>query len=130
MMVGVALGQTVNPITWPEAVAASLVVVSVVLAFNAIRSFGSLRGLARTAGAVSYPLYLLHQLAGYVLIAQFMWLGAPPWAAIGLAIAIVVSVAYLVAVFAEPWLAKRLRWILNAGVDWLRKLRRKVVATT
>ena len=54
-----------------------LVIVGIVLAFNAVKSLGPMRGIARMSGAMSYPLYLVHQLAGYVIIAQLIWAGVP-----------------------------------------------------
>jgi peptidoglycan/LPS O-acetylase OafA/YrhL len=46
-------------------------------------------------GAISYPLYLIHQYVGYVLIDQFAGLGLPLIAASGLALLCVVALAHV-----------------------------------
>lgn len=128
MMFDVARGEAPNPIYWPEAIATTLVILAVILAFNAVKSLGPLRGMARMGGAMSYPLYLVHQLVGYVLIAQMIWAGVPPWAAVVLAIVGVLGIAYGVAAFIEPWLAKRAKMALTTGLSLVSGARAKVAA--
>lgn len=127
MMADVARGQAPNPIYWPEAIATTIVIVGIVLAFNAVKSFGPMRGIARMSGAMSYPLYLVHQLAGYVIIAQLIWAGVPPLAAVVLAVVGVLGIAYGVAAFVEPWLARRTKMVLTTGLALLTGSRAKAV---
>lgn len=59
-------------------------------------------GLARAIGLMTYPLYLLHQVAGAVLIGMLARSGVPLVAAIALTIAVMLVSAWMVARHAEP----------------------------
>lgn len=59
-------------------------------------------GTARTVGLMTYPLYLLHQDAGAVLIARLLRADLPLWAAEAATIGVMIALAWAVAVHAEP----------------------------
>jgi peptidoglycan/LPS O-acetylase OafA/YrhL len=61
-------------------------------------------GVARTVGLMTYPLYLLHQDAGAVLLSTFAGAGVPPRLAAGLSAAVILTIAWLVALSLEPML--------------------------
>lgn len=58
--------------------------------------------LARDAGAVSYPLYLLHQAMGYRAIAGMVAAGLAPSTAIALAAGVMTALAYVLSRTVEP----------------------------
>ena len=70
-------------------------------------------------GAITYPLYLLHQFAGEVVIMALRTRGVPSAAAVALTAAGVLAVAWAVARYAEPalraWLAARVRQFRAPG---------------
>ena len=59
-------------------------------------------GVARTIGLMTYPLYLLHQDAGVVLLTAMAGVGIPPRIAAGLSAAAMLTIAWLVATWLEP----------------------------
>jgi peptidoglycan/LPS O-acetylase OafA/YrhL len=61
-------------------------------------------GVARTVGLMTYPLYLLHQDAGAVLLGTLAGAGMPPRLAAGLSAAVILTIAWLVALSLEPML--------------------------
>lgn len=67
--------------------------------------FGWLKSLAIRPlvflGTVSYPLYLLHQNIGFVILRGFYSIGASPWVAIPIAVLIVLALATAVAFLLE-----------------------------
>lgn len=69
------------------------------------------KGLLQFFGRISYSLYLVHSILGYVTI----YLAAPlmgPWAARGLAFAVVVGTAYLLNKYVETRASRALRlWL-------------------
>lgn len=62
-----------------------------------------------TLGLASYPLYLLHQEVGAVLVHYGMRSGLAFWPAVAVALAIVLALAFAVAMRAEPWLRAQIR---------------------
>lgn len=58
--------------------------------------------IARTIGLMTYPLYLLHQDAGAVLLTALAGAGIPPRIAAGLSAAAILTIAWLVACSLEP----------------------------
>ena len=72
--------------------------------------------LVLTLGGLTYPLYLVHQSAGYVLIDR-MALSMGRWAALGLTVAAAVAVAWIAYRFVEP-----------AGRDVLKRAMRNLLA--
>ena len=64
-------------------------------------------------GAISYPLYLVHQMIGYVLLAQFQSAGLGWWSSFllttGMMIALAAALTYCADVPMRRWLATRLR---------------------
>ena len=65
-------------------------------------------GVARTVGLMTYPLYLLHQDAGAVLLRALANAGVPPRLAAGLSAAVILTIAWLVALALEPMLRRLL----------------------
>lgn len=67
---------------------------------------------AAIAGGVSYPLYLLHQNAGYIVInATAPTIGK--WSAAALALGLAISASYLIWAYAEPVGRRLLRAVLD-----------------
>jgi peptidoglycan/LPS O-acetylase OafA/YrhL len=73
--------------------------------------------LARTIGLMTYPLYLIHQVAGAVLLGGLVRAGVPPLAAIGLTVTAMLAAAWAVATIAEPALRRPLGWLFSLGRD-------------
>lgn len=69
----------------------------------------------RFLGRVSYPLYLVHQAPGFILIARLEAMGVPPDLAIGIAIAAAILLAWAITDLVEAQLG---RWLRRpSGVD-------------
>jgi peptidoglycan/LPS O-acetylase OafA/YrhL len=60
-------------------------------------------------GAISYPLYLIHQYVGYVLIDQFAGAGLPLLAATTIALVLVTCLAHLLHIWVEEPAQRHLR---------------------
>ena len=94
---------------------ANLLIVAVFLAAIAIgrsRTTARWATFAAIAGGVSYPLYLLHQHAGFIVInATAPSIGK--WPAAALAVILAVSVSYLIFAYAEPVGRRLLRAVLD-----------------
>jgi peptidoglycan/LPS O-acetylase OafA/YrhL len=70
------------------------------------------------AGALTYPVYLLHQRIGYSLVGKaYAVTGAPVWLLIVAALAVIAGLAWLVHRFVERPLAPRVRAALTRGVE-------------
>ncbi|WLS10555.1 acyltransferase (plasmid) [Shinella sumterensis] len=78
------------------AVTVLYVVFSAVANESIINIFSAYRGKARILGAFTYPLYLLHQIVGAVLIVRFIELGLGKYTALVLAIVCVSGVTWAV----------------------------------
>lgn len=62
-------------------------------------------------GAISYPLYLVHEQVGWLLMLNLQERGVAPWATIGVAVLACVAVAWLLHVLVEmPSMARMRRW--------------------
>ena len=70
-------------------------------------------GLARAIGLMTYPLYLLHHVAGAVSIGVLARAGVPLGVAIGLTVAMMLGSAWLVARHAEPAVRRALQLALS-----------------
>jgi peptidoglycan/LPS O-acetylase OafA/YrhL len=73
--------------------------------------------LTRTIGLMTYPLYLIHQVAGAILLGALVRAGMPPLAAVALTIVAMLAAAWAVATIAEPWLRRPLVWLFSLGRD-------------
>jgi peptidoglycan/LPS O-acetylase OafA/YrhL len=73
------------------------------------------RALLKLAGKVTYPLYLVHGILGAAVMGWLVDLRMPPYVALLAGVAFVVSVATVVALFAEPMMRKPLRMGLDAA---------------
>ncbi len=62
-----------------------------------------LRGL-RTAGLMTFPLYLIHLLVGSALMARLFTAGLSRWAALAATVTFILTRAWVIASYAEPWL--------------------------
>jgi peptidoglycan/LPS O-acetylase OafA/YrhL len=85
---------------------------------EAIDSWLSPKGHAviRQVGLITYPLYLLHELIGSVLMAGMARLGVPLVACLGLAVLLLIGAAFLISRFGEPALRK---WLFVPVFDRL-----------
>ena len=72
------------------------------------------RNRLKLAGKVTYPLYLVHSAAGAATMRWLIEAGIPPYLALLAAIAIVLGIATLVAVYGEPAVRKPLAMGLDA----------------
>ncbi len=98
----------------------ALVVCSFYVVF-ALLVFGRLQLLHNSVliflGAVSYPLYLVHQNVGYVVINTGYRLGVPPAVSIFAAVGIAVTIAWLLHEFVEMPVMHQIRsWYRRSGV--------------
>jgi len=84
------------------------VIVASVRSNEAIDSWLSRKGRAviRQVGLVTYPLYLLHELIGSVLMAGMAHVGVPLVACLGLAVLLLIGAAFLISRYGEPVLRK------------------------
>lgn len=72
------------------------------------------RGRLKLVGKVTYPLYLVHSAVGAATMRALIEGGIPPYLALIAAVAIVLGIAALVAVYGEPATRKPLRLMLSA----------------
>lgn len=98
-------------------------VISILTAFYVVMLVVSLRrtgAIARyrwpLAGAISYPLYLLHQNVGY-LVFNRLYPAINPHALLWVTIAVVIGAAYAVHVLVERRLASRMKTALTATLN-------------
>jgi peptidoglycan/LPS O-acetylase OafA/YrhL len=71
------------------------------------------RNRLKLAGKVTYPLYLVHGAAGATVMRWLIISGLPPYLALAASIALVLGIATLVAVYAEPIVRKPLAAALD-----------------
>jgi peptidoglycan/LPS O-acetylase OafA/YrhL len=109
-----------HPISWIEAGVVAVVVVAIVLAFAAIRSLGKFGRIAAWCGAASYPLYLLHQLIGYVFIGMLTDAGFGTFVSICIVTGVMVVAAFLIAMGPERWIARRMKAGLKSAINLAR----------
>ena len=74
------------------------------------RKFGRWGPAIRTIGLATYPLYLVHNEVGRIIMSRSRFLG--PWPALALALTVVIIIAYLT-VKLERWPRSLLRRLLN-----------------
>ncbi len=84
-----------------------------------VRSPAVQRVLVRV-GLMTYPLFLVHNVLGAGLIRWGVTHGLNRWAALALALAAALTVAYVVSAFAEVAVRKWLRGIIDGGATALR----------
>jgi len=106
----------------PDAVIPALVWLSALamigLSVRANAGFHKLAGtrgaaLLRTLGLATYPLYLLHQLIGSAVMAALWRMGVPQPICLAVAVVSMLALSILVARVAEPWVAARLRTVID-----------------
>lgn len=68
----------------------------------------------KLAGKTTYPLYLVHSAAGAATMRWLIEAGVTPYIALAMTLAVVLAIASLVAVYAEPAVRKPLEMALNA----------------
>ncbi len=71
-------------------------------------------GLLKLAGKATYPLYLVHGILGATVMGWLLDLRIPPYVALVAGVSFVLSVAIVVALFAEPLVREPLRMALDA----------------
>lgn len=74
-------------------------------------------GTARTVGLMTYPLYLIHQDAGAVVIATLLGHNVPLRVAQALTVLLMLVLAWAIARWPEPWLRARLATLFNRFRD-------------
>jgi peptidoglycan/LPS O-acetylase OafA/YrhL len=79
------------------------------------------RSVLRRLGLMTYPLFLLHAVAGAGLIRVLTSAGFAPWAALGIAIASALLAAYVICATAEVALRDMLGALLGRGERLLRR---------
>jgi peptidoglycan/LPS O-acetylase OafA/YrhL len=74
-----------------------------VVAFTAsLRTIPVRPGLATALGALTYPLYLLHQNIGYAVFGRFAT-GDTRWVVAGVLLAVLLAAAWAISTLIEPW---------------------------
>jgi peptidoglycan/LPS O-acetylase OafA/YrhL len=100
----------------------------VLLTLIALGKLDAIRGQwLITAGALTYPLYLLHQQVGETLI-RVLDGRIPAWFVLVIALATMLALAWLVQRFAERPMANRIRTVLLAGLAKVRSRRHTVTS--
>lgn len=79
--------------------------------------------MLKRTGQMTYPLYLVHAVAGAGLMRVMANMGADRWAALGVTIVTMTCIAYLVARYAEPAIRKGLRGVWERGEAMLQQAR-------
>lgn len=79
------------------------------------------------AGALTYPLYLLHQVIGFIAI-HYLRAHLPPWAVIGILFVGMLTAAWLVWRFVERPMARWLRRGLVSSFEAMRQPERRTAA--
>ena len=69
----------------------------------------------KLVGKITYPLYLVHSIVGAAAIASLIAAGVPPYLALAMAVALVIGVAALVALYGEALAARPLKALLDAA---------------
>ena len=72
----------------------------------------------RTAGLMTFPIYLLHQVGGSIVMGWIVRFGMDRWIALGITMIIVIAVSWLVAIKLEPMLqrfTKELLYRMRSG---------------
>lgn len=82
--------------------------------FASLRRIPISPSLALQLGALTYPLYLLHQNIGYAVFNRF---GTPEnrWIVLGIFGVLLISLTWLVSAKLEPWMRARLSLVLDAA---------------
>jgi len=110
------VGAPVNPLTMYAGITVIYLVMSLV-AVGALR-WMSWRRLT-TLGLLTYPLYLLHEWVGWVMIDKLR-LDFTPWQTLAITSASMILLAWLVAHFIETPLSRRVRAGLNHSLHQMR----------
>ena len=73
----------------------------------------AVRGAIRTAGMMTYPLYLLHQVVGGAIMGALVLVGWNRWTALAATVALVLAASWLIAKHLEPVLQRLTRHLLE-----------------
>jgi peptidoglycan/LPS O-acetylase OafA/YrhL len=101
--------------TWPEAIATTFFMASCVGAFVYVRVPKSTEGIWQLGGMMTYPLYLLHQFVGWVIISKCADAGLPIDIAILIAFAVILPLAISISKWGEPMLSKIIKNTLKTS---------------
>jgi peptidoglycan/LPS O-acetylase OafA/YrhL len=80
----------------------------------------------KTAGMMTFPLYLLHQVIGSAMVGGMVLYGINRWIALALMLLAVLTLAWVVATKIEPWLQSITKYLLTSAHDRYKLLRFKV----
>ena len=94
----------------------ALIIASVRWNAWAHQTFRPYVSMFRTLGLATYPLYLLHQIAGNVVIGMLVAAGVEAHLALVIAIAGVIAGAVLIAIYLEPLIRAPIRSLLNGAL--------------
>jgi len=110
------VGATINPVTMYAGITAIYLIMALV-------AVGGLRWLnwrfLTTLGLLTYPLYLLHEWIGWIMIDRLRE-SFTPWQTLGIVVASMIALAWFVARFIEAPLSKSVRGALNHALQQMR----------
>lgn len=69
----------------------------------------------KSAGLMTFPLYLVHTIAGSTIMGRLVMLGWSRWTALAVGMAIVMLVAFFVSTYLEPALQRWVKRLLNSA---------------
>lgn len=117
--------QTIEaPVSFGQLLVAPAIVWLLAVAFIALSTQQPDRFAPRTEagktrlkliGKITYPLYLVHSIVGAATIATLVASGVPPYLALAMALALVIGIAALIALFGEALAARPLKALLDAA---------------
>ena len=110
------VGAPINPVTMYAGITAIYLIMALV-------AVGGLRWLnwrfLTTLGLLTYPLYLLHEWIGWIMIDRLRE-SFTPWQTLGIVVASMIALAWFVARFIEAPLSKSVRGALNHALQQMR----------
>jgi peptidoglycan/LPS O-acetylase OafA/YrhL len=110
------VGATINPVTMYAGITAIYLIMALV-------AVGGLRWLnwrfLTTLGLLTYPLYLIHEWVGWIMIDRLRE-SFTPWETLGIVVASMIALAWFVARFIEAPLSKSVRGALNHALQQMR----------
>jgi peptidoglycan/LPS O-acetylase OafA/YrhL len=77
----------------------------------------------KTAGLMTFPLYLVHTVVGATIMGRFVMLGLSRWAALAAGLAVIFLIAFLIAKYLEPAIQRVLRSTIYRVRDYWTKFR-------
>lgn len=99
------------PVAWLPIVIAAVAFGAIVLALKF--PFGGRR--TRMIGLMTYPLYLIHNVAGAALLGILIRRNVDPYIAVLMVLAVAIVLSWIVSAYAEPQVRRVLDWLIKAG---------------